>query len=323
MKIHHVWCFIHGQVDVSYHWHREMEVLFVLRGRFRLVIEGEAHNLAEGDLIVINPDAPHNSISVSEDALICGVHLDLGHFERRGLAGFQARCYECCSPENGTGLPVRAVKAIMAHLAIIEDADSCATPLREALSLLLATTIYRDFPRRTPEAAETPLGPESQHRILRILDRLDTMRSDVSLSAMAKAEGVTVNHLSRLFKRHLGMGFRDYRVNLRLDAAAEELRITRDAVAEIIERNSFGNPAVFYRKFRARFGSTPANYRRDRSTINVLGKLSPAERQDAMSILARHAAGIGQASEQAFSPGSGHPSADDGHRACTSRREGE
>ncbi len=299
MKIYHVWCFIHGRVDVAYHWHREMEILFVLRGRFRLIVDGELHELSKDDLIIINADVPHNSVSMSEDALICGLHLDMGYFERRGLPGFGARIYRSQGPEEITSA-IEAIKALMARLSLIDQMNVCAAALRETLALMLATTIYCGLPQAAADIAASVLRRDSHGRILRIMDQLDAGQDDFSLAAIAASEHVTVSHLSRLFKRQLGIGFRDYQINLRLDAAAEELRVTGDTIAVIMERRGFGNPAVFYRKFRERFGSTPSNFRKDRSAIGISGQLSRSELEEAQTMLARHADRLGWASDVLF-----------------------
>ncbi|MCW0001101.1 AraC family transcriptional regulator [Pararhizobium sp. YC-54] len=297
----HCRAFVHGYADVPYHWHREMEILFVLRGRFRLVVDGQACEMGEDDLIVINADVPHNSTSTSRDALVCGVHLDVTHFERMGLTGFASREYLCRTFLHSRSFltKVAPIKALMARLILDQVNRPEEMLARQTIANLIACYLYRWIPYQTAEAGNGLLRPDSRNRILRIMDTLGGQDDAQHLSEIAEAEGLTLSHLSRLFKRHLGIGYRDYSQNLRLDNCAGELRATDDTISTIMERNGFGNPAVFYNKFRARFGCSPAEFRRGRRPLRPQSLLTDEDTTEALMRLTGHAAGVGKAAELA------------------------
>lgn len=295
----HFWAFVHGAIDVPYHWHREMEILLVLRGKFRLVVDGQACEMNEGDVILINSDVPHNSTSVSSDALICGVHLDATHFERLGLPGFSSRQYLCRTFLHGRSFMNRIapMKALMARLVLDQTGHPDEMMVRDTIANLLACFVYRAIPYEMSDGGEAQLRSASRNRILKIMDAVGGQDDNQTLSEIAEAEGLTLSHLSRLFKRHLGIGYRDYCLNQRLDAAAHELRITDHTISVIMESNSFGNPAVFYNKFRARFGCSPAEFRRGQGLRGAKSKLTEEDAAETLSLLTHHAVQIGQAAE--------------------------
>ena len=298
----HCRAFVHGYADVPYHWHREMEILFVLRGTFRLVVDGQACEMNQDDMIIINADVPHNSTSISRDALISGVHLDVAHFERIGLPGFASRQYLCRTFLHSRSFMSRVapMKALMARLILDQANHPEETMVRQTIANLLACYIYRWIPHDKVDAAGTQLRSDSRNRILRIMDTLGGQDESQHLSEIAEAEGLTLSHLSRLFKRHLGIGYRDYSQNLRLDNSAEELRTTDHTIGVIMERNGFGNPAVFYNKFRARFGCSPAEFRRGRRPLKPQSMLTEEDAAEAQKILSAHAIGVGKAAELAI-----------------------
>ncbi|WP_192384410.1 helix-turn-helix transcriptional regulator [Mesorhizobium silamurunense] len=295
----HFWAFVHGAIDVPYHWHREMEILLVLRGRFRLVVDGQLCEMNPDDVIIINSDVPHNSTSVSPDALICGVHLDGAYFERLGLPGFSSRHYLCRTFLHGRSFMNRTapMKALMARLVLDQTGHLEEMMVRDTTANLLACFIYRAIPYQESEGGEAPLRSASRNRILKIMDAVGGQDDNRTLSEIADAEGLTLSHLSRLFKRHLGIGYRDYCLNQRLDAAAHELRITDHTISMIMERNSFGNPAVFYNKFRARFGCSPGEFRRGQGLRGARSKLTEEDASEALRLLTQHAVQIGKAAE--------------------------
>ena len=297
----HARVFVHGYADVPYHWHREMEIVFVLRGHFRLIVNGQICEMSEEDLIVINGDVPHNSTSISRDALICGIHLDTTHFERMGLAGFASRQYLCRTFLHCRSFlhKVAPIKALIARIVLDQSNRPEEALTRQTMANLLASYIYRWIPYEDAETANAQLRSDSRNRILRIMDTLGGQDDSQHLSEIAEAEGLTVSHLSRLFKRHLGIGYRDYSQNLRLDNCASDLRSTDDTIGMVMERNGFGNPAVFYNKFRARFGCSPAEFRRGRRPLRPQSLLTEEDAAEALKRLATHAAGVGKAAEMA------------------------
>lgn len=297
----HCRAFVHGYADVPYHWHREMEVLFVLRGRFRLVVDGQACEMDQDDMIVINADVPHNSTSISRDTLVCGVHLDAAHFERTGLPGFSSRQYLCRTFLHSQSFMHRVapIKALMARLVLDQTNHPEEAMVRQTIASLLACYIYRWIPHEAMDPAGAQLRSDSRERILRIMDTLNGQDESQHLSEIAEAEGLTLSHLSRLFKRHLGIGYRDYSQNLRLDSAAEALRTTDHTVGTIMERGGFGNPAVFYNKFRARFGCSPAEFRRGRRPLKPQSVLTEEDAAEVQKILTALTAGVGKAAELA------------------------
>lgn len=294
--------FVHGYADVPYHWHREMEILFVLRGSFRLVVDGQTCEMNEEDLIIINADVPHNSASISRDALICGVHLDVGHFERMGLPGFATRHYLCRTFLHSRSFMSRVapIKAFMARMILDQTNHPEEAMVRLTSANLLACYVYRHIAYENADHSNAQLRSDSRGRILKIMDKLDGRDDNRLLGAIAEAEGLTLSHLSRLFKRHLGIGYRDYSQNIRLDRAAEELRTTERTISTIMEQQSFGNPAVFYNKFRSRFGCSPAEYRRGRQLKKLESMLTDEDAAAAQNLLLTHASGIGKATDLAI-----------------------
>jgi AraC-like DNA-binding protein/mannose-6-phosphate isomerase-like protein (cupin superfamily) len=297
----HCAAFLHGAADIAYHWHREMEVLFVLRGRVRLVIDGQVCEMGAEDLVIINPDVTHNSTSMSRDALVCGVHLNTAHYERLGLPGFSARKYLCRTFLHSRSFmkKVAPLKAMIARLALHPARHAEEPMVQDLVGGLLACFIYRHIPHENRDIPTGSLRVDSRDRILRIMNRLAASRDMVHLGLVAEQEGVTLSHLSRLFKSHLGMGYRDYLHTLKLDAAAADLRATTMTIEAIMERNGFGNPAVFYNKFKVRFGHSPARFRKSSPDYRPSAGISTEDAREARLLLARHAGEIGRACELA------------------------
>ena len=86
-------------------------------------------------------------------------------------------------------------------------------------------------------------------------------REDWSLSAMAGRIGASVFHLARVFQRRTGLSLHQYRNQLRMRAALEELAGGEEDLSGLALALGFSSHSHFTNVFRRTFGSTPSAYR--------------------------------------------------------------
>ena len=77
-----------------------------------------------------------------------------------------------------------------------------------------------------------------------------------------KLTGYCSDHVERIVKRHTGMTLSEYGRLFLLQKAAQLLRDSELSVGEICERLGYSNRTYFNRIFLARYGRTPADYRK-------------------------------------------------------------
>lgn len=268
--------FLHGANEIPLHWHETLEVIVVLRGTLRMTVGDTLCDLGERDVMIINPFHVHGSTAGDPETLVCGVHLSADYFEGKGLPGFSSRHYLLRSFLHARGFERIAgpIRSLVARLLLSSGAEGDDTFPREVLASLLALFIYRHVPWEVGDRDGGHLRGGGGDRVVRIMREVRACNArDFSLADFADREGVTVSHLSRLFRSFVGIGYRDYVQNVRLDNAAALLREDRMPISDIMEVAGFTNPTHFFRKFRARYGCTPGQYRRVR-----LGSGQSAER---------------------------------------------
>lgn len=101
----------------------------------------------------------------------------------------------------------------------------------------------------------------------RLLARLDVARALIAdgeagnLDQVARASGLSKFHLVRLFKAAFGETPMKYAEGVRLDRAAERLRVSGALVDEIAFAAGYDSASAFGRAFRRRFGAAPSAYR--------------------------------------------------------------
>ncbi len=103
-------------------------------------------------------------------------------------------------------------------------------------------------------------------RACRIIDRHlqdKWAAQEISVSKVADALGISVGHLSRVFKRTTGQTFERYLMMQRVEAAKRMLLEPLATIAETAERCGFSDSAYFARVFRKIAGCSPSEYRNE------------------------------------------------------------
>ncbi|MCI0527257.1 MAG: AraC family transcriptional regulator, partial [Nitrospira sp.] len=83
----------------------------------------------------------------------------------------------------------------------------------------------------------------------------------IRLSELALVFNNHPAHLSRKFKKEIGIPFLQYVSNLRIEKAAQLLLSTEKSVKEISYDVGFTRPEIFSKAFKRHMGSSPTNYR--------------------------------------------------------------
>ena len=118
------------------------------------------------------------------------------------------------------------------------------------------------------EALEASAEDEHLDRERRFLDAVRSyiaaeVDSRMSLESVAERFGVSAGHLGRLLRRRQRGGFKELLLQSKLNRAVELLCRTDRSVKDISADLGYSSPAYFARIFRERYGTTPAEYRRD------------------------------------------------------------
>lgn len=115
--------------------------------------------------------------------------------------------------------------------------------------------------REEPDPLRIP--PLTQLEIRRALTYVHEHVFDADLSLDATAAQVPVSrfHFSRLFKKHMGISFREYVIRLRIAAAKQMLAGGQRSVTDVCFAVGYNDLTHFGRLFRKQTGRSPSNFR--------------------------------------------------------------
>lgn len=105
----------------------------------------------------------------------------------------------------------------------------------------------------------------------------DGSDAQIALEVLAGSCGYSPYHFSRRFREITGMRFREYLRMRRLAFALKRVRDSRDSLLDIALDHGFSSHAAFSRAFRAAYGVTPSEYRRDPRPVVLRTVIKPLD----------------------------------------------
>lgn len=134
------------------------------------------------------------------------------------------------------------------------------------------------FPTGAKQPVPTGLAPHEENgrqmydRRLQLVLMLveDNMRRQLVIRDLATAVNLSSGRLAHLFKSEVGVSPQRYLNNIRMERAKELLENGLLSCKEIAAEVGIPNPSRFCRGFKARYGTTPMEYRKTHLRIECL-----------------------------------------------------
>lgn len=89
------------------------------------------------------------------------------------------------------------------------------------------------------------------------------MSEPISITALAETVGLSHNHLTRLFQKHLGRTIVGHLIERRLMRAEHLLRHSNMPVKQVASNVGMNDLQAFNKAFRSRYGVSPRELRRN------------------------------------------------------------
>lgn len=260
-------CTIPDDFDsVPLHWQNSMELIYIKRGAGLAQVALNVMEARAGDIFVLPPGTLHGlrqspGKRMEYENFIFSLTL-LG-----GADDVCAQQYLMPLQSGRQTLPARLSledPGYAAAAACLADAEEFCRTRRSGFELGVKGAMLRFVALLLAEQNLPPAPPDSvgAARLKKLLQRVeDDCAAPLSVGQAAAECGCSASHFMRWFKKMTGTTFGVYLNERRLATAAELLRTTDDTVLSIAEQAGFENLSNFNRRFKARYGVTPRQYR--------------------------------------------------------------
>lgn len=255
--------------QIPVHWHPEIEILYVIQGPLKVIIEGEEYTGRQRDVFCVNPGELHfmDPATTDIDYYALLFPLELLSFELEDT--LNKNFFQPLSDRSRI-LPhhpsTRENAAILRYLftQIIRTEQEPDTVTKQLNVRILLLSLLREFASPGLQEPRSSRGNDPMQReILTYLQQ--KYMEPLRLSDLSKQFHLSEKYLSRYFKEHFHLTLTQYLMHLRLTHACQLLASSSLPVTEVALQSGFSNVSHFIRSFHAAYLMSPLQYRKSQA----------------------------------------------------------
>jgi len=246
-----------------HHWHREMEILYILNGHATVNMDGERHELNPLEAIVIDYSKIHEVLYALPQTMGICIHVSRNLLSRflpeHELVSFH------CSPKFLEEEQVEVYKHVCAMLEKI----TVLYVNQQKTYRLRSHSVILEILAELIEHFSAPVLSDKGYARLSNIERLEqacdyvehNYQNEITLQDAADELGLNREYFCRFFAQNMGISFVKYVNRVRVNHIYQDILHTEDSIQEIMERHGFFNQKLFYRTFKEHYGCTPREAR--------------------------------------------------------------
>lgn len=256
--------------SVPLHWHAELEMIVIKKGRGIVSADLEKRPVTSGDIILIRPGQLH-SIEQDQDYIMEYENIILK--PELLISGKNDLCaVRWIFPFMNGEIPSETF--LTPELPYYKDVSGCIRQIdllcsaqTEGYQLAVKGLLFQFFfllvsnrQKKETASASQMKSLEKMKTILKYVE--DHYAGHITIEDMAKLTCYSKSHFMKFFKQNIGTGFIDYLNDYRLTMADRLLKTSDSPVLEIAAQCGFDNLSYFNRIFKRKYGVSPGKMRR-------------------------------------------------------------
>ncbi len=255
--------FVTMKHNSPFHWHRELEILYILNGHATVNMDGMRYELNPLDAIVMDYAKIHEVIYELPQMMGICIHVSR-QLLRRYLVDAELLAIQCAGQllTKEQQEHYSELCSYLKELTVLYVNQKKTYPLKSTALILdiLACLIEHFSVPATKQAFAAKTG--NMERLEQICDYVEHhYQEEIMLQDAADELGLNKEYFCRFFKQNTGSSFIQYVNQVRINHIYQDLLHTDDSVQEIMERHGFFNQKLFYRMFKERYDCTPREAR--------------------------------------------------------------
>lgn len=252
---------------VGYHWHKEVEFIYVEEGMMEITVNSKTKNVSKGNFVLINSEDLHqlsSSVASIHHAIV--FHPRILNFEffdtcQNNILGPFTKGYFRfpASIDFDHETKVYIANKLKKIIALYHSNSDIASL---SIKIILLQIIEYFYQRQLFLENETK-SIEKQQNIKKIIEYIQEHYSErISLDDLASILHMNKNYFCKYFKSALGKTPVTYINEYRCEKAAEMLHKTAFKITDISSMVGFDNFSYFIRTFREFKQYSPSEYRK-------------------------------------------------------------
>jgi AraC family transcriptional regulator of arabinose operon len=240
---------------------RSYLIRFQIEGFCQVIVNGEQMRLGPGDLLLCKPKDQYELRVEAETQQNGNVEVMSGDYYFFCRGSWLEEWWKRSAKPPLVKLPISETALHLCRQTILEHrrGKGIAKEMAEYYMRLLFLTIERAISehRPAPGIGKSFLAYEMKSYIE------EHALSPIKLEDVANHVDLSVSRAVHLYKAMFGQTIMQYVQQIRLSVARERILFSKMSLEQIAETSGFNSYTYFYRVFRARYGVSPKEYRRN------------------------------------------------------------
>ena len=255
---------------LPYHWHNELEFIYVSDGEAVFTINDEVLTVQTGECIFVNGGQIHSAFSKTAACTYFSVVFDtelLTHsFDacREYFDGIKMGKFKICthfkSSYPSQKKVVLKVKTIIEELTVKNIGYELV--LKSELLSIFSVLFREELFTLRSENHKGPLHSKKYHTLKKIMGYIyQNYDKKIKLTDISESVSFTPQYLCKFFKEMTDTNIASYINHYRIEAASTLLKISTLSITDIALECGFDNLSYFNRVFKKQMGCTPTVFR--------------------------------------------------------------
>ena len=265
--------FIHtprNAFHIPVHWHDEVEIIYVKKGKVTIFIEEEVFHADQGDLFFVNSGGLHfmESDDMGVEYYTILFPLEFISFQSEDMLEeslfLPLRQKQLLFPIVVENKYKKELSRCVDQIILVNEDKTFGFQLRtkifllELLEYLLKEDCFQNADYVNRNSLQRDLITFVQKHYM----------EKISLSMLAQEFHLSEKYVSWYFKEHFSISFMQYVLHLRMSKAKDLLVTTDRAITEVALSCGYQSVNLFIRNFKEIYGLTPLQYRKQSSTFS-------------------------------------------------------
>lgn len=261
--------FVQAQFDAPYHYHPELEITYIIKGRGKRMVGRQVSSFEAGDLVLLGSNLPHTWLSAESTNPNQLVEQVVIQFKKEFVGETFWEIPEMSKvksllEKSKYGIQISGKTRDILGKKMNQKQE--LTPSQKLVQLIDILLIIADSKEcelidyHFMEQAPTLLDTERFRRVFAYLS--ENYTTEVSLETIAAIANLSPTSFCRFFKKITRQTFVEALTQFRVNHAANLLSTTEKPVAEICFASGFSNISYFNKAFKKSLGQNPLAFRK-------------------------------------------------------------
>ncbi len=259
--------------EEGFHYHKEMEILLMLKGTARCKVHNVLYELRQGDVLIIDTQDMHRIYDSSDNVLMLDMYVDLGYFENL-YPDIEYMIFACEDYSKASSLMLqeqqRKLSMLKHHIAktalsYFNEIENHELQLKSIDDLIFNLVnqfqgfFIEDYKFKADQSHPEDVDLARLYKIIKYIYL--NYDKKITLDDLSQMLYLSPYYISHLIKNTSGLSFQNFLNYVRLEYAEKMLAESGLNLTEISRACGFSSLSYFNKCFRTWYDMTPSQYR--------------------------------------------------------------